>query len=678
MSKLIGLTKRITAMFLSGILVIGSVSTTGVVLAADPVQTSEVSEEVLTTDPSEASADVSADEAAQYYTVTLDANGGYFENEWDDIWGVSVEQTEVINKQILVGGTVVTVPVFTDPDGQTMLFAGWSLEPNGELVTVGDEEYTPVDSCVLYAVWQAPETDADVQEDGESQEYTEESAGLADTTQETEYVESEETCPAEESETDTAQDPGDSEISEESGTESEETEVTEKIETDTSQKYEDTETDEVVEDTNLEDDNTDNDTVSDAYTVSEADEGENQINDNQQDATSAQIVLYSDEEEQETSEKSSDASVAEEETNPAQIESLDDEETVREDAVMGVVSRGTCGENLAWTLDDTGTLAISGTGEMEDYAPTDLNGDFISINGRGLTPWYEMRNSIKRIEIQEGVTSIGMGAFALVGYNNPVEYISIPNSVSSIGPAAFSYTGCPRIEFDHPIEFTTIVKDMNTGNTGSISVFRLAKIDEVYFSCEEVTEGLFADSKIKKITLTPNVKTISSMAFRSCDSLTSIVIPNSVTTIGNAAFYDCDALTSITIPDSVTSLGNQAFYICNSLKSVTIGSGIDTIDRETFESCYALERVIIKQGVKNIGDRAFHDCRSLRSLSLPVGLQQIRSGAFSGCTCLENVIIPEGVTVLDYAAFYGCNLNSITLPSTLTTIESAICQGSCQ
>ena len=28
---------------------------------------------------------------------------------------------------------------------------------------------------------------------------------------------------------------------------------------------------------------------------------------------------------------------------------------------------GTCGDNLTWTLDDSGTLTISGTGEMYEY-----------------------------------------------------------------------------------------------------------------------------------------------------------------------------------------------------------------------------------------------------------------------------------------------------------------------
>ena len=34
----------------------------------------------------------------------------------------------------------------------------------------------------------------------------------------------------------------------------------------------------------------------------------------------------------------------------------------------GIVASGSCGENLTWTLDDEGTLVISGEGPMTDYA----------------------------------------------------------------------------------------------------------------------------------------------------------------------------------------------------------------------------------------------------------------------------------------------------------------------
>ena len=51
---------------------------------------------------------------------------------------------------------------------------------------------------------------------------------------------------------------------------------------------------------------------------------------------------------------------------------------------------------------------------------------------------------------------------------------------------------------------------------------------------------------------TYSVTSIGASAFRSCESLTSIQIPNSVTSIGDYAFSSCESLTSIQIPNSVT------------------------------------------------------------------------------------------------------------------------------
>ena len=206
MSKL---SKRITAMLLSGMLVIGSAPCS--VFAAstdvDPGQTSEIAEEMFTEDTSEelvaggetseieetseapaSTGDLTEDasaEESQYYTVTLDANGGYFGREWDDSIGDYAQQAEVVEKHIPVDGTVAAIPVFTDQEGQAMLFAGWSLERDGELVSQAEEGYVPVDSCVLYAVWQAK--DVAIGEIGE-QEVADEGTEQAGSVQELEEV----------------------------------------------------------------------------------------------------------------------------------------------------------------------------------------------------------------------------------------------------------------------------------------------------------------------------------------------------------------------------------------------------------------------------------------------------------------------------------------------------------
>ena len=63
-------------------------------------------------------------------------------------------------------------------------------------------------------------------------------------------------------------------------------------------------------------------------------------------------------------------------------------------------------------------------------------------------------------------------------------------------------------------------------------------------------------------------------AFYSCNSLTSITIPNSVTSIGYSVFDCCSSLTSITIPNTIKCIEKYAFFYCNKLKNVVIGDKV--------------------------------------------------------------------------------------------------------
>ena len=75
---------------------------------------------------------------------------------------------------------------------------------------------------------------------------------------------------------------------------------------------------------------------------------------------------------------------------------------------------------------------------------------------------------------------------------------------------------------------------------------------------------------------------IGSGAFRGCESLKSVTIPDSVTKIGLWAFYGCTSLKSVTIPDSVTEIGDSAFSHfshCTSLKIIKLRPDDETIER---------------------------------------------------------------------------------------------------
>lgn len=81
------------------------------------------------------------------------------------------------------------------------------------------------------------------------------------------------------------------------------------------------------------------------------------------------------------------------------------------------VASGTCGDNLTWTLDDSGTLTIRGTGKMAYWSSSN-------------TPWYSSNGRIKAVIIESGVTNISDYAFY---YCVNLTSVIIPDSVTRIG-----------------------------------------------------------------------------------------------------------------------------------------------------------------------------------------------------------------------------------------------------
>ena len=227
-------------------------------------------------------------------------------------------------------------------------------------------------------------------------------------------------------------------------------------------------------------------------------------------------------------------------------------------------------DNLTWTLDADGTLTISGTGAMKDY-------DYYN----NPSPASQKKDSVKKVVIEDGVTSIRNSAF----YDcNSLTSITIPNSVTSIGAYAFS-------------------------------------------NCYYLTN----------ITIPNSVTSIENYAFRSCSSLTSITIPDSVTSIGELAFYSCDSLTSITISNSVTSIGERAFAYCSRLTSITIPDSVTSIGEAAFAGCSSLTSITIPDSVTSIGEYAFQSCSSLTSITIPDSVTSIGDYVFISCSSLTTI-----------------------------------------
>ena len=206
-------------------------------------------------------------------------------------------------------------------------------------------------------------------------------------------------------------------------------------------------------------------------------------------------------------------------------------------------TNGTCGanangDNLTWTLDDNGTLTISGTGAMEEY------------ENHPQRPWIAHKNEIKKVVIGKEVTTIGKHAFAdcsqlstvelppdgklkKIGYNAfgciygsapIITEIVIPNSVEKIAPYAFDHcTQLATVKFAPDSQLKTI----------GLNAFQYTAIKEIRIPAS--VEGL----GVKGLETEPMFG--GGWTFYNCSNLKKVVFesPSKLNYVSNGNFSGC-------------------------------------------------------------------------------------------------------------------------------------------
>jgi len=317
-----------------------------------------------------------------------------------------------------------------------------------------------------------------------------------------------------------------------------------------------------------------------------------------------------------------------------------------------IAKSGTCGSNLTWVLDGNQVLTITGNGSMWDYADASP------------APWSRL--SIRKVVINEGITSIGSRAFA---YHPELTEVILPTGLTVIGQEAFS--GCSAL--------------------GSVTLpAALAEIGaKAFYQC----------TAIKSLSVPGSVKVIGEKAFAKNTGITALVLGNGIGKIGTGAFMECTALQNVTYPVSVTDAAEGIFSGCEQLESVTftgngtipnftsdkkapwnrstiknvvIENGITGIGEYAFYQAAGIQTVTIAESVKTIGHGAFYGASSLTGVNLPVSVETIGGYAFIYCTNLKSLKLPAGIQSVGEFAFYGCTaMETLTVPVSARNIASS-------
>ena len=281
-----------------------------------------------------------------------------------------------------------------------------------------------------------------------------------------------------------------------------------------------------------------------------------------------------------------------------------------------------CGENLTWDLTEDGKLIITGSGRMFDY----------SIDDYQYAPWYEDRQKITSIEIDDNVTYIGNYAFYMCNKITD-EKTKLPEKLEEIGEGSFK--NCKIYSVDIPSMVTCVGKE-----AFAYSGLRSVSLPS---SLQYLSEKMFAESHyLYDVTFSQGLKKIGKEAFYCCFGLSSVDIPEGVVSIADKAFawcgayrsfgtsYSCYNFTKVTLPSTLTTMGTSAFSNCQVLGSINIPEKITEIQDNTFEDCYNLSSIIIPQGIKKIGSGAFFANQSLKTITFSWNAPGIDSKAFDG------------------------------------------------
>ena len=222
-----------------------------------------------------------------------------------------------------------------------------------------------------------------------------------------------------------------------------------------------------------------------------------------------------------------------------------------------LIDSGSCGKNATWELYKDGTLYIKGTGAMQDYNWNYNETTKIVTTG---APWHDSHSaSVKKLVVEDGITSIGNDAFSDC---ESLVSAELAEGITSIGDGAF--TGCYDLEkINIPNSVTSI------GYDAFDSCWTLPSL-ELPSGLSKLESSAVSFTAIKELTVPHGVKVVDSYLVAYNDNLTTVTLEEGVEEIWHRAFWGCEKLNNITIPRSVKKIEGEAFLECTSLKSVTI------------------------------------------------------------------------------------------------------------
>ncbi len=397
--------------------------------------------------------------------------------------------------------------------------------------------------------------------------------------------------------------------------------------------------------------------------------------------------------------------------------------------VEGTVSKiGDSAFYGAWNLK-TVTLpqALETIGKNGFYDCKNISGYTLPESLNAIEEYaFAYNSSLSSIQIPDNVTQISHYAFA---WDYALKNIRFTENAKlpRISYGAFAYTGI--YEFRVPASVSTMGQSAFIGskNLQYVTFAAGSKLESIsaylFKGSEQLTQIIFEKgSALKSVqahglegmtALTTvdfgdaKLENIDNFAFRYCENLQTLKLPETVVNIGRYAFYGCKNLQRLDIPEAMEHVGENAFYMAENLDvyfaAITLPTYLDTNWDNGIRGYYVGVQQVVESGdwkyavlnsgniaiteytgndtvidltklnlggdIVTIGGNAFHG-KPITAIALPETLQEIHRYAFAQ-TNLAQVTIPDSVTFIGQYAFYGSDIIAVNVGNNakLHTVE---------
>ena len=331
---------------------------------------------------------------------------------------------------------------------------------------------------------------------------------------------------------------------------------------------------------------------------------------------------------------------------------------------------GTCGAKMQWSLDTSvGDLLITGSGDMNTYSSSNH------------APWYNYRQQVRRVVMDDAVTSVGDYAFD--GCTN-LRYIYFPVELTSGGRMAVN--GCSSLKevYWNARHLTSYYGPLNQASALEKMVFgdSVRVIESAVVPYQNYLTG-----PLRRLEFGPNITQIDGTAFSSCNALDTIIW--NVRRYNTSVSYSSQApLRCLILGDSVRYLGRLTAANSNA-HTVRIPLNVDTILTSAFgASSYSgnidtviwaartphiieddfyrgkrlfegnisrIQAFIFEEGVERIPESLCESMSSVENIHLPSTVDSIGPWAFAVMSNLKRANIPYNLRSADNTLFNNCN-----------------------